>query len=133
MTQSPNHPFRNSLGPAHSVAEGLYDNAVALVHLLDAWSKRNRCPELTPDAKDYITHNILNAGENLILLRQALVAAVEGAPAQWHPNADSAAAAANANSPTPTAPQPAAPSGTNGTNGDNTCPPTAAPSAATIT
>lgn len=72
MPQCPNHPTRNTLGPAYTAAEALYDNAVALSQLLDAYSKRDRCPELTADAYDYLTHNIINAEENLALLRHAL-------------------------------------------------------------
>lgn len=117
MTRPPNH--RNTLGPAHAAAESLYDNAVALAQLLDAWSRRDRCPDLTPDAAGYLTHNLVNAQANLDALRQALADWLDIQEDTWHPNADSAAAAAPANSPTPTAPQPAAPSITSGTNGGN--------------
>jgi hypothetical protein len=133
MNQSTNPPTRNTLGPAYACAEGLYDNAVALSQILDAYSKRHRAPALTADARDYISHNLLNAENNLARLRLALTHALTTGETQWHPNADSAAAAAEPNAPTPTAPPPAAPSTTNATNGNNTCPPTPAPTAATTT
>jgi len=135
MNQSANHPTRNTLGPAHTLADELYQNAVALEQILDAYSKRHRAPDLTDDAKNYITHNLIKAQDNIDQLRQALASwlTVPTGEIPWHPNADSAAAAAEPNDPTPTAPPPAAPSGANATNGHDTCPPTPAPTAATTT
>lgn len=140
MNQPPNHPTRNTLGPAYQHADELYDNAVALSQILDACSKRHRAPELTDDARNYISHNLLNAQENIDQLRQSLAhwldtgdPTPENGGIPWHPNADFAAAAASANSPTPTAPPPAAPSTTSATNGDSTCPPIPAHSVATTT
>ncbi len=111
---------RNTLGPAHTAADALYDNAIALSQILDAWSKRDRCPALTPDARDYIRHNLTNAQANLTAIRQSLADWIDTQEQPCPANADSAAAAANANNPTPPAPPPAAPSGTNATNGSST-------------
>lgn len=63
---------RNTLGPAHSCAEGLYDNAIALALFLDAWSRRERTPDLNPAAIEHLRHNLINAEANLDMLRQVL-------------------------------------------------------------
>ncbi len=120
MTRSPNQPTRNTLGPAHTAADALYGNAIALAQILDAWSKRDRCPALTPDARDYIRHNLINAQANLTAIRQALADWIDTQETTWPANAACAAAAAQANSPTLPAPPPVAPSGINATNGSST-------------
>lgn len=120
MTRNSQLITRNSLGPAYSMAEGLYDNAVALIQLLDAWSKRDRAPDLTPDARDYIRHNLINAQENLHLLRQSLAHWLDTQEQPCPANDDSAADAAAAKSPTPTATPPAPPSAPSATNGSST-------------
>ncbi len=120
MTQSTNQPTRNTLGPAYTAAESLYTNAVALSLLLDAYSKRDRAPTLSANTRDYISHNLLNAEENLHLLRQALADALDTQEEQWHPNADCAADAAATNSPTATAHKPTPPSTTSATAGTAT-------------
>ena len=70
--------YRNDLASAYSMAEGLYDNAIALSIFLDAWSKRDRTPQFTPDARDYLRHNLINAQENLDMLQSALQPSVPG-------------------------------------------------------
>ena len=120
MNQSPNHPFRNSLGPAYTVAESLYDNAVALSIFLDAWSKRDRTPKFTPDARDYLCHNLINAQENLDLLRQALANSLDTQEELCPANDASAAAVVTANAATPVAAAPVAPSAPSNTNGPST-------------
>jgi len=135
MTQSPTHPpinpspaageagrgYRNTLGPAYQHAESLYNNAVALSQILDAYSRRHRAPDLTPDARDYISHNLLNAGENLALLRQTLADSLDTQQEPpCHPNAASAADAAATKSNIQTETSPTPPSAPNPTNGPTT-------------
>jgi len=65
---------RNTLGPAYISAEALYDNASALVGLLNAWSLLGRRPpvKISPEAQALIEHNIINARSALVAIERAI-------------------------------------------------------------